>query len=509
MNFEESIDYGRKRQNDGTLEHDAEMKRTTPDYLDTPAEDKPAGIELEVTSSMVSGNNVVEIVQVPEQAVGLVIGRGGEQVGQIQASSGARVQMAPEGLGDGMRSCSIQGDSQAVERAKQMIIDVIGRHGDRIHTQPKGSSQITEDMLIPADKCGLIIGKQGDTIRQLQERTGIRMALVQNEQTNQGQPKPLRMTGTPTKVAAAKQLIESMLVGGPDGMLLKTRIVEATARGEVVVPRSAVGMIIGRSGETIRRIAQETGARIQFQPDVNPASGERTAVLVGTMENIERATQAITQLVNRSFAQSGDQGPELFYMHVPASKTGQLIGKGGETIKQISAESGAHCQLSNDPPPKDDEKVFTIKGTPYQVHHAKHLIRIRANYSRPTTNYGVPQMAAVNNGAPVANWNLGCQQPQAAMSMGNVGWQQQMQPFYGQPAQYVTAPAPYNTPSMVQQQPQVAPMQQQQPGTIYNQASGQPDYSAQWIQYYRQMGMHDQAAAVENQLKALRATQPQ
>ncbi|VDO52773.1 unnamed protein product [Brugia timori] len=31
--------------------------------------------------------------------------------------------------------------------------------------------------------------------------------------------------------------------------------------------------------------------------------------------------------------------------------------------------------------------------------------------------------------------------------------------------------------------------------------SGQPDYSAQWAEYYRSMGMHEQAAVIENQLK--------
>lgn len=30
---------------------------------------------------------------------------------------------------------------------------------------------------------------------------------------------------------------------------------------------------------------------------------------------------------------------------------------------------------------------------------------------------------------------------------------------------------------------------------------GQPDYSAQWAEYYRSMGMHEQAAVIENQLK--------
>ena len=31
--------------------------------------------------------------------------------------------------------------------------------------------------------------------------------------------------------------------------------------------------------------------------------------------------------------------------------------------------------------------------------------------------------------------------------------------------------------------------------------TGQPDYSAQWAEYYRSMGMHEQANLIDQQLK--------
>lgn len=33
-------------------------------------------------------------------------------------------------------------------------------------------------------------------------------------------------------------------------------------------------------------------------------------------------------------------------------------------------------------------------------------------------------------------------------------------------------------------------------------ASGQPDYSKQWAEYYRSIGKNDEAEAIENQIKA-------
>lgn len=72
-------------------------------------------------------------------------------------------------------------------------------------------------------------------------------------------------------------------------------------------------------------------------------------------------------------------------MHVPSNKTGLVIGKGGETIKQICGESCAHVELSRDAPPNAAEKIFIIRGTPHQIHHAQHIIRIKVGDIAPGT----------------------------------------------------------------------------------------------------------------------------
>ena len=78
----------------------------------------------------------------------------------------------------------------------------------------------------------------------------------------------------------------------------------------------------------------ESGAKIQFKTDEadDPAAPERTAVLQGTLEAIQKATHLITQCVTKS---SDGGAADTFYMHVPANKTGLVIGRGGETIKQV------------------------------------------------------------------------------------------------------------------------------------------------------------------------------
>lgn len=69
---------------------------------------------------------------------------------------------------------------------------------------------------------------------------------------------------------------------------------------------------------------------------------------------------------------------------------------------------------------------------------------------------------------------------------------QQQQPVAVQQQQYAAA-------QPVQQQPAAAAPAG---GTAaINPSTGQPDYSAQWAEYYRNMGMHDQAAKIEAQMR--------
>lgn len=214
---------------------------------------------------------VVEVISVPENTVGLVIGRGGSEIQNIQSTTGCRVQMSPDGdSGTGVRQCTLQGTKMAVERAKQMITDVITRAASRPSTQNFSSDgrAITVEMTIPATKCGLVIGKMGETIKQLQEQAGCKMVMIQDSQEVTGQSKPLRITGDPDKVEVAKRLVTDLINSREDnGTIPRLYSEQATAKGEVVVPRASVGMIIGKGGETIKRLAMETGTKIQFKAD--------------------------------------------------------------------------------------------------------------------------------------------------------------------------------------------------------------------------------------------------
>ena len=69
-----------------------------------------------------------------------------------------------------------------------------------------------------------------------------------------------------------------------------------------------------------------------------------------------------------------DPGPNFDITEVisiPSNKVGLVMGKGGETIRQICLASGAHCQVDKNAPDGAREKNIVIKGKPSNVQRAK------------------------------------------------------------------------------------------------------------------------------------------
>ena len=69
-----------------------------------------------------------------------------------------------------------------------------------------------------------------------------------------------------------------------------------------------------------------------------------------------------------------------------------------------------------------------------------------------------------------------------------------------QPQQQFAAAQPMAVPQQTAQ-PQVVAQPAATGAPAINPQTGQPDYSAQWAEYYRNMGMHEQAAKIEAQMR--------
>ncbi|KAK5889397.1 hypothetical protein CesoFtcFv8_015405 [Champsocephalus esox] len=206
------------------------------------------------------------------------------------------------------RSVTLTGGPESIQAAKRLLTEIVekGRPAPAFnHNDGPGTS--VQEIMIPATKAGLVIGKGGETIKGLQERAGVKMVMIQDGPQNTGADKPLRISGEPFKVQQAKEMVMELIrdqgfreqrgeygsrVGGGHGGGGNGGGGNGGGNGgdggggnggdslDVPVPRFAVGIVIGRNGEMIKKIQNDTGVRIQFKPD-DGTPPERIAQIMG------------------------------------------------------------------------------------------------------------------------------------------------------------------------------------------------------------------------------------
>ncbi|XP_057713290.1 far upstream element-binding protein 1 isoform X1 [Corythoichthys intestinalis] len=457
--------------------------------------------------------SVSEEFKVPDGMVGFIIGRGGEQISRLQQESGCKIQIAPDSGGMPDRSVTLTGGADAIQTAKRLLTEIVekGRPSPAFHHND-GPGMTVQEIMVPASKAGLVIGKGGETIKSLQERAGVKMVMIQDGPQNTGADKPLRISGEPFKVQQAKEMVMDLIrdqgfreqrgeygsrIGGGGG-----------AGGEsldVPVPRFAVGIVIGRNGEMIKKIQSDTGVRIQFKPDDGSAP-DRIAQIMGPPEQAQHAAEIISDLL-RSVQAGGppghgggggrgrgrgqgnwNMGPpgglQEFSFTVPTMKTGLIIGKGGETIKGISQQSGARIELQRNPPPNSDPnvKMFTVRGSPQQIDYARQLVEEKIG--GPVTPMGGPHGPPGPHGGPGPHGPPGPPGPPGApMGPYNAG------PYNQGPPGPHGPPAPYQPQGWGNGYPH---WQQGQPDPSSDKAAADANAAA-WAAYYAQYGQQPQA----------------
>ncbi|XP_041663153.1 poly(rC)-binding protein 3 isoform X2 [Cheilinus undulatus] len=131
-----------------------------------------------------------------------------------------------------------------------------------------------------------------------------------------------------------------------------------------------VGSIIGKKGETVKKMREESGARINISEGNCP---ERIVTITGPTDTIFKAFAMIAykfeeDIINSmSNSPATSKPPVTLRLVVPASQCGSLIGKGGSKIKEMRESTGAQVQVAGDMLPNSTERAVTISGTPEAI----------------------------------------------------------------------------------------------------------------------------------------------
>ncbi|KAL8945844.1 MAG: hypothetical protein Q9222_007674, partial [Ikaeria aurantiellina] len=275
------------------------------------------------------GDEGHEVITIESNLVGLIIGRQGENLRRVENETATRVQFltGPESSGP-LRQCKISGTQAARNDAKREIHRIITDNGKELgktnlapigvknvgtHAPALRAGEDATQILVPNRTVGLIIGRGGETIRDLQERSTCHVNIVGEEKSINGF-RPVNLIGTPQAAAVARELIMEIVESdtknnnqqnannrdsgsGRGGPNMFGGGSDEKINDNIIVPSEAVGMIIGKGGETIKDMQQTTGCKINVsQP--NGRDIERDIGLVGSRGAIEAAKRAIMDKVH-------------------------------------------------------------------------------------------------------------------------------------------------------------------------------------------------------------------
>ncbi|KAF4045553.1 KH domain [Phytophthora infestans] len=221
------------------------------------------------------------------------------------------------------------------------------------------------DMKVPRELVGYIIGRGGETIRDLQMKSGAHIQIVREEEgAPQTADRFVNIAGNQDTLELAQKLIQNLIderqqnqgAGGFRERDDRDRMArygginpDGSDSVEIMVPNERVGLIIGRGGCTIKAIQQRTGTSVTIPQTPDPNHPEMRLITIrGTMEAKEAAKFEIQSMVSDEPGQRHGYGAtsgQTIYMQVPNDRVGVIIGKRGETIKGIQDRHAVRIQI--------------------------------------------------------------------------------------------------------------------------------------------------------------------
>ncbi|KMZ09135.1 insulin-like growth factor 2 mRNA-binding protein 1 isoform X3 [Drosophila sechellia] len=290
-------------------------------------------------------------------------------------------------------------------------------------------------ILVQSEMVGAIIGRQGSTIRTITQQSRARVDVHRKENVGSLE-KSITIYGNPENCTnACKRILEVM-----------QQEAISTNKGElspecseiclkILAHNNLIGRIIGKSGNTIKRIMQDTDTKITVSSinDINSFNLERIITVKGLIENMSRAENQISTKLRQSyendlqamapqslmfpglhpmammstpgngmvfntsmpfpscqsFAMSKTPAsvvPPVFpndlqettYLYIPNNAVGAIIGTKGSHIRSIMRFSNASLKIApldaDKPLDQQTERKVTIVGTPEGQWKAQYMI---------------------------------------------------------------------------------------------------------------------------------------
>ena len=152
----------------------------------------------------------------------------------------------------------------------------------------------------------------------------------------------------------------------------------------VLVQSEMVGAIIGRSGQTIKQITQQSRARVDVHRKENVGSIEKAITIYGQPENCTAACLQIMKVMQEEAKNTGKPEDMALKLLAHNNLVGRIIGKQGATIKRIMDDTDTKIAVSSisEISTFNMERIITVKGEIENMSKAEAEIssKLRAAY---------------------------------------------------------------------------------------------------------------------------------
>lgn len=235
-------------------------------------------------------------------------------------------------------------------------------------------AQFSTTMSIPADMTRKLIGPQGATIRDIQDKTGAQVDVARRNTVVNGEI-VVTLTGPEDCCDSAKNAIKAL-------------VEESTGSEQVMmwIEESMCGLIIGSRGSKIRSIQDNSGANVKIDKRNEARDGKVQVTISGNEVQCADAKQEIEDIISESGNKEsgggagadrnfGESKPEhVIKIWVPESKCGMIIGRGGSKISEIQAETRTRVDVNSRERNDNDQCLVTISGPKMNCEDAEKIV---------------------------------------------------------------------------------------------------------------------------------------
>ncbi|XP_015885485.1 uncharacterized protein LOC107420925 isoform X2 [Ziziphus jujuba] len=173
-----------------------------------------------------TNETITRRMEVPNNKVGVLIGKAGDTIKYLQYNSGARIQITRDADADpysASRPVEIVGTLDNINKAEKLINAVIAEADaggspslvarGLATAQAAAAAAEQIQIQVPNEKVGLIIGRGGETIKGLQTRSGARIQLIPQHlpEGDDSKERTVRVTGDKRQIEMAREMIKEVM----------------------------------------------------------------------------------------------------------------------------------------------------------------------------------------------------------------------------------------------------------------------------------------------------------